>query len=158
MHLEPTRPRLLLEDYFSIIATLVSMGSIFLPWFTIQINASFADYTSVVDLGNFTGTYITGGILAITASIIAGLMHFFRIKWAFLAGVANLLVGVGYLTGGLSFTNQLLDNSIKNGEVSYIMNPQYGIYLFVFASIFQIISLTQSQRAYQVSLQKEIPF
>jgi len=158
MNLEPLKPRLLLEDYFSIIATLVSMGSIFLPWFTITISASFASYSSVVDLGNFSGTYITGGIIAITASITAGFMHFFRVKWAFLAGVANLLLGIGYLTGWLSFTSQLLDNSVTNGEVSYTMNPQYGIYLFVFASIFQIISLIQSQRAYQVSLQKEIPF
>lgn len=158
MRLEPLRPRLLLEDYFCIIATLVAMGSIFLPWFTINVNANFANYSSAVDLGNFTGTYASGGILALTASITAGFMHFFRIKWAFLGGVANLLLGIGYLTGWLSFTNQLLDNSIKTGEVSYTMNPQYGIYLFVFASVFQIISLIQSQRAYQVSLQKEIPF
>lgn len=158
MRLEPSRPRLLLEDYFSIIATLVSMGSIFLPWFNISIGTSFENYSSVVDLGIYTGTYITGGIIAITASITAGLMHFFRIKWAFVAGVANLLLGIGYLTGWLSFTSQLLDRSVTTGEVSYTMNPQYGIYLFIFASIFQIISLIQSQRAYQVSLQKGTPF
>jgi len=158
MRLEPSRPRLLLEDYFSIVATLVSMGSIFLPWFAINIKASFTNYSSVVDLGSFSGTYVTGGIFAILASISAGVMHFFRIKWAFIGGITNLLLGIGYLTGWLSFTSQLVDNSLAHSEVDYTMNPQYGIYLFVFASIFQVISLIHSQRAYQVFLQKENPF
>jgi hypothetical protein len=150
MRLEPLQPRLLVEDYFSIIATLIAIGSIFLPWFTIHVNANFANYSSGVELGSFTGTYATGGILALTASTTACFMHFFRIKWAFLGGVANLLLAIGYLTGWMNFASQLLHNTIKNGEVTYRMDPQYGLYLFLFASIFQIISLIQSQRAYRV--------
>lgn len=158
MRLEPLKPRGRLEDYFSVIATLVSIGSIFLPWFSINITAGFSEYRSGVDLGNFTGTYAMGGLFALTISIFIALLHFFRVRWAFMGGIVNLFLGLGYLTGWLSFTNQLLGDPSKMGQIAYKMEPQYGLQLFIFASIFQTISLTQSQRAYRESLQKENPF
>jgi hypothetical protein len=155
---EPPKHKLRREDYFSITAILVSIGSIFLPWFNVDVNTHFGGYKSGVDLGNYTGTYALGGLFALTASFSAGMMHFFRIKWAYLGGVLNLLVGVGYLTGWLSFHSQLLKHTDNLVKLDYTMEPQYGLHLFIFSSIFQIISLSQSQRAYRVSSQKENPF
>lgn len=156
--MEPLKPKLRWEDYLSILAIMVSIGSIFLPWFNVDINTSFAGYQSGVDLGNFTGTYAAGGIFALTASFSAGMMHYFRVRWAFLGGVLNLLLGVGYLTGRLDFHNQLLDSSTSLEKLDYTLEPQYGLRLFIFATIFQIISLIQSQRAYRVSSQKKTLF
>ncbi|MFZ9694803.1 MAG: hypothetical protein ACO3AY_02905 [Chitinophagaceae bacterium] len=156
--MEPLKPKLRWEDYLSITAILVTIGSIFLPWFKVDINTSFSGYQWGVDLGNFTGTYATGGIFALTTSFSAGIMHYFRVRWAFLGGVLNLFLGVGYLTGRLDFHNQLLDSSTNLGKFDYTLEPQYGLLLFIFASIFQIISLVQSQRAYRASLQKKTLF
>lgn len=156
--MEPLKPKLRWEDYLSIIAITVSIGSIFLPWFNVDITTNFSGYKSNVDLGNFTGTYAAGGIFALTASFSAGMMHFFRVRWAYLGGVLNLLLGVGYLTGWLSFHSQLLNSSNSLGKLEYTLEPQYGLQLFIFASIFQIISLIQSQRAFRVSSQKKTLF
>jgi hypothetical protein len=156
--LESLKPKLRWEDYLSIIAILVSIGSIFLPWFKVDIASSFSGYRSNVDLGSFTGTYASGGIFALTASFSAAMMHLFRVRWAYIGGVLNLLLGVGYLTGWLNFHSQLLDSSKNLANLDYTLEPQYGLQIFIFASIFQIISLVQSQRAYQVSSQKKSLF
>lgn len=155
MNWEPAGPDLRLEDYLSYVAILASAGSVFLPWFQIDLYASYLVYQTSVDLGNFNGAFVFGGKLSLIISIFAALMLFFRLRMAYFAGIINLTLGVSYLTGWLDYSSHLLDKYGKIGTLHCNLNPQYGIYLFIFSSLFLAISLIQSERAYREFLRKE---
>lgn len=155
MNREPAKPNVRTDDYLPFLAILVSAGSIFLPWFQIDLSASYHIYQTSLDLGNFNGAFAVGGKVALVITSLAALMLFFRIRMAYLTGLLNLSLGGSYLIGWLDFSGQLLDKSGKIGTFCCQLNPQYGLYLFIFSSLFLAISLVQSERAYREFLQKE---
>ena len=108
--------------------------SVFLPWIEITSSISFGGFNSSITI---SGIKNGGGFFGLLVALAGGYMVFKKIKFAFIAGALNFLIGLGYMLGwfdgGGSYTSSLVGISI---------NPKFGLYLFILASIvFMIFTL-----------------
>lgn len=130
-------------NYIALIAAGLSAVAVFLPWIEASSSASIGEYSSSFSSGGISGISISGGIFGLLLAIAGGVMALKQIKWAFTTGAINFINGLGYMLGwfgvnsGASFSTSLGGASVKAS-----IDPQVGLYLFVFASLtFAIFTL-----------------
>lgn len=136
-------------NYIALIAAGLSAIAVFLPWVEASSSASFGGYSANYSTGGISGILIGGGILGLLVALAGGFMALKNIKWAFIAGAVNFIIGLGYMLGwfgagvGANFSYSFGDGSAKAS-----VDPQVGLYLFVIASlVFMIFSLKNLKAA-----------
>jgi hypothetical protein len=129
-------------SYVAIIASITAACSVFLPWIEASSSASFMVHSANYTTGGISGISVKGGEFCLLISLACVYLAFKRIQWTFALGVVSLILGLGYMfnwfgTGSASYSSNFGGLS---AEVS--VNPQIGLYLFVFASlVFSIFTL-----------------
>jgi hypothetical protein len=132
---EPAEASRQSEDYLSLFAAAVAAGSVFFPWFHIELITSHSGYTNVQQYGNFNGTYLEGGWAGLTTACCCLIMTFLKLKWSALAGFFNVLIGLGYLLGWVDLSGKFLTADVTKGNAMLVVDPQTGLYLFLISSL-----------------------
>jgi hypothetical protein len=128
-------------NYVALVAAGIAAISVFLPWVEASSSARFGGFNSSWSSGGISGILLGGGIFGLLLALAGGFMAFKNIKWAFIFGVINFIDGLGYILGwfgagvGGSFSS-----SYGGGRVKASFDPQFGLYLFVLASLVFVIS------------------
>lgn len=134
MRKEPAVSGLRLEDYLCLLAAAVAAGSVFLPWFQIEITTAFEGNARHTPYGTFSGTFVEGGWAGLSLSLFGLVMLFLRIKWSGVPTFCNVLLGLGYLVGWIDLSEKIVANYSGNALVQ--IEPQAGLYMFVASSLF----------------------
>jgi len=136
-------------NYIALGAAGLAAISVFLPWVEASSSASFGGYSANYSSGGISGISIGGGIFGLLVALAGGFMAFKNIKFAFIAGALNFLNGLGYMLGwfgaggGGSYSS-----SFGGGSARASVDPQFGLYLFVLASlVFVIFTLKNLKEA-----------
>tara|TARA_B110000305_G_C19275314_1_gene556549 strand:+ start:449 stop:871 length:423 start_codon:yes stop_codon:yes gene_type:complete len=116
---------------------LVSAGiaaiSVFFPWIEVSASASIAGYgSSSFSTGGISGISLGGGIFGLILALAGGYMSFKKIKWAFLAGALNFIDGLSYMLGWAGSGGGASGSGFSSKSS---VDPQFGLYLFVAASL-----------------------
>jgi hypothetical protein len=125
-------------NYVALAAAGIAAVSVFLPWLEPSGTSSFGEYSSSYSLGKIPGISLGYGGIGLAMAVVGGFMAFKRIKWAFVAGVINVIDGLGYLLGWFNASaqsNYSINSSFGNASASASIDPQFGLYLFVIASV-----------------------
>ena len=101
---EPVEIRLPKQDYLSLLAAMVAAGSVFFPWFNIEVVTSYSGYTNHQLYGAFKGTYVEGGWAGLSRSLFCVVM-FFLLGISALIGLYPqlILVTIENVIRGLTF-------------------------------------------------------
>jgi hypothetical protein len=128
-------------NYIAIIATVVVVISVFLPWVETSSSVSYQGYHGSYSSGGINGFASGIGIAGLLLGIMGGIMAFNRAKYSFVLGLVNVLCGLGDIFGWFSFNGGAsFSSSFGGGSVSAKINPQFGLILFVIASLVFTIS------------------
>lgn len=121
-------------NYVVIIVSIIIVISVFLPWYEASSSSSFGDFNS---------SFSSGGILGLLLAFAGGFMALKNIKWAFITGVFNFFIGLGYMLGWFgSIGGVSYSSSYGGASAQASIDPQIGLYLFVIGSlIFAIFTL-----------------
>lgn len=128
-------------------ASILAIICIFLPWVEASTSANFGGYlggySSSYSSGGISGISIGGGVFGLIVALIGGFMVFKKFKYAFIAGIANLFDGLGYILGWFGESvNTSYDSSYFGVSASASVEPQIGLYLFVLASLIFVVFTT----------------
>jgi hypothetical protein len=125
-------------NYIAIVSSGLVVISIFLPW--LEVSSSFSGLgQSFGSSGSISGISISGGMFGVLVSLAGGFMAFKHIKWAFIAGVVNFLNGLGYMIGWFGVGGFSYSGSAGGVSAKGSIDPQIGLYLFVFSSLIFVI-------------------
>lgn len=133
MSKEPVETSLSKQDYISLLAAMVAAGSVFFPWFNVEVITSHSGYANYQLYGTFKGTYVEGGWAGLSLSFFCIVMIFLRNKWGSLTGLCNVLIGLSYLLGWVDLSGKFLETSTNNALLR--VEPQNGLYLFIASSL-----------------------
>jgi len=133
MRKEPAVSGLRLKDYVCLLAAAVAAGSVFLPWFKIEVAAISEGSARLTSYGTFKGTFVEGGWVGLSISLFSMVMLFLRVKWCLLAIPCNVLVGLGYLLGWIDLSKKI--PATNSGHEFIQVEPLTGLYLFVASSL-----------------------
>lgn len=130
-------------NYVVIIVSIIIVISVFLPWYEASSSSSFGDFNSSFSSGGISGISFGGGILGLLLAFAGGFMALKNIKWAFITGVFNFFIGLGYMLGWFgSIGGVSYSSSYGGASAQASIDPQIGLYLFVIGSlIFAIFTL-----------------
>lgn len=134
MSKEPAVAGFQAEEYLSLLAAAVAAGSVFFPWFQVEVVTSRSGYTTLQQYGFFNGTYLEGGWAGLSLALCCLVMAFLKVKWGTLAGLCNVLIGLGYLLGWVDLSAKFLTADFNKGNTMLLAEPQTGLYLFIFSS------------------------
>ena len=130
-------------NYIALIAAGLAAISVFLPWLEANSSLSFGNYSSSYSSGGVSGIAIGGGIWGLFVALGGLFLALKNNRWAFIAGVINVYIGVGYMLGWFSAganSSFSYGNDVTGiGSARVSLDPQIGLYLFVFASIAFVI-------------------
>lgn len=129
-------------NYIALAAAGIAAVSVFLPWLEPIGTSSFGGVSSSYSLGEMPGISLGYGGIGLTMAVVGGFMAFKHIKWAFVAGIINVIDGLGYLLGWFNVSAESSYNfssSFGNASASTSITPQFGLYLFIIASIVFVI-------------------
>jgi hypothetical protein len=130
-------------NFLALIAALISVLAVFLPWLEASSSASIGEYSANYSSGGISGISLGGGLFGLVVALTGGIMAFKHIKWSFAAGVINFTIGLGYILGWLNAGGDVSYSSGYGGaSASASITPQIGIYIFVLSSLlFSIFTL-----------------
>jgi len=144
-------------NYIALIAAGLTAISVFLPWVEVSSSVSLGGYTSEWSSGGFSGISFANGIIGLLLALAGGWMAFKNIKWAFIAGGVNFLNGLGYMLGWFSNTGSGSYSS-NYGSGSAGVNPLFGLYIFVIASLVFVIFTLKNLKKVKINEENEITF
>jgi hypothetical protein len=134
-------------NYAAIVLAAIAAISVFLPWAEATSSVTGFGNSSHYSSGGISGISIPAiGTVGLLMALIGGGLAIAGTKWASIFGIINVIDGIGYAFGwfdtkGKVNVNGAFGDSNYHAEVE--VNPQYGLYLFIFASfLFVIFSLT----------------
>jgi hypothetical protein len=135
-------------NYFAVIMAIIIVISVFLPWAEASSSVSFGGYNQSYHSGGVSGFLCGAGIIGVLIGIIGLIMALNCFRWTFVMGIFNFLIGIGFAFGWFSAGGSVSYNSgFGNGNASAHVDPQIGVFLFIFASlIFIFTSLTYLKR------------
>ena len=111
--------------------------SVFLPWVEASSSVSFAGYHGAWSSGGISGIQIGYGVFGLLMSLVGGGIAFTGNKWASIFGFINCIDGIGYIAGWFNLNgNMSYNTSYGSGNVHAGVHPQFGIILFIIASLF----------------------
>ena len=133
-------------NYPALITSILIIISVFMPWVEASCSASFMGQSANFTSGS-TGINFADGIFGILIAIIGGIMAYNRIKWTFLAGLLNSLVGIAHIFG---WFRSGYSSSYGSASVNASIQPQIGLILFVlFSLIFLIFTIRYVSNIYK---------
>jgi len=143
-------------NYIALIAAGLAAISVFLPWVEASSSIDAGIFGSHnYSTGAFSGIQFSEGILGLLAALAGGIMAFKNIRWAFIAGIFNFLNGLGYMLGwfqsGGSYSNSY-------SSVSSSIDPLFGLYIFLIASVVFVIFTLKDFKKVKISEENEIAF
>ncbi|MEI6822843.1 MAG: hypothetical protein WCL51_12985 [Bacteroidota bacterium] len=140
-------------NYFAVAMAVITIISVFLPWAEASSNVSFGGYSGSYHSGGISGFLVGPGIIGLIVAIIGLIMAFNCVKWTFVIGILNFLIGIGYILGWFNAGGSVSYNSnFGSGHASASVNPMFGLFLFVIASVlFGIGSFTYLNNNINVS-------
>ncbi|MEI6823771.1 MAG: hypothetical protein WCL51_17720 [Bacteroidota bacterium] len=122
-------------NYLAIGAAVLTAISVFMPWIGVSMSTSIGGFNSSFQSQGVAGTHFGDAIIGLLIALGGGFMAFKNIKWSFIAGVINFLIGIAHMFGWIGesggFNSAYAEASIK---------PQYGLYIFVIASVLFVIA------------------
>jgi len=123
---------------FALGAVAVTVISLFLPWLEVSASSGSSDVSVSFQPIIISGISIGYGIIGLLVALTGAYLAYKENKWTFLAGVFNFINGYGYLHKWFGAGTR---DSGNYGDVTSrsSVDPQYGIYVFIFASIAFII-------------------
>jgi|SRR5690554_2650350 len=128
-------------NYLAIVAAVIAVIAVFLPWVEGSSSASVGGYSASMSTGGVAGIQFGEGILALLIALSGGGMAFKNIKWSFIAGALNILIGIAYIFGWFNSLGGASMNSSYGGmSASSSIDPQYGLFIFILASLLFVIS------------------
>jgi len=145
---EPVEIRLPKQDYLSLLAAMVAAGSVFFPWFNIEVVTSYSGYTNHQLYGTFKGTYVEGGWAGLSLSLFCVVMIFLRNKWGSLTGLCNVLIGLSYLLGWVDLSSKFL--ATRKDNALLLVEPQNGLYMFIVSSLVCSVLIIRTHYASRV--------
>ena len=121
-------------NYPALGAIALSVLSVFLPWVQVSPAAGTYDLSEVFQPLTISGISIGYGIIGLLVALLGALLAYKEYKWAFIAGLVNLIDGYGYLHGWFGAGTH---DSGNYGDVTSRSTVDYklGLYLFVIASL-----------------------
>lgn len=132
-------------NYFAIGAAALAAISVFLPWVGVSMSTSIGGFNSSFQTQGVAGTHFGDAIIGLLIAIGGGFMAFKNIKWSFIAGVINFLIGIAHVFGWIGenggFNSSFAEVSVK---------PQYGLYIFVLASISFVIATIKYLKTHKI--------
>ena len=147
---EPAVAGLQAEDYLSLLAAAVAAGSVFFPWFQVEVVTSRSGYTTFQQYGFFNGTYLEGGWAGLSLALCCLVTAFLKIKWGTLAGLCNVLIGLSYLLGWVDLSAKFLTADSSKSNAMLLAEPQTGLYLFIFSSFACLMITSRTHYASRV--------
>lgn len=148
MSTEPAVSSIKPADYITMLAVTVTAGSIFLPWFHVEVTTTFEGFVHHTPYGSFRGTFVEGGWLGLSFSLLSIVLLFLQIRWGVLGALCNALVGLGYLTGQIDLSKKFI--AANAGSALMQVEPQSGLYLFVFSSLLSVVLILRTHYASRV--------
>ncbi|KXK40181.1 MAG: hypothetical protein UZ09_BCD002000447 [Bacteroidetes bacterium OLB9] len=127
-------------NQIALVAAGIAALSVFLPWLEISSSASAGGYSANYSTGGISGITVGGGIWGLLVALIGGYMAYKNIKFTFIAGALNFIIGIGYIFGWFGASTGVnggfnYNSSYGNASAQASINPQFGLYLFVLASL-----------------------
>jgi len=123
-------------NYLALGAVAISLLAIFSPWLEVSDSGNNAgdSFQPVI----IHGISIGYGIFGLLVALVGGFLVHKEYKWAFAAGIVNFITGYGYLHEWFGAGTH---DSGNYGDVTSksIIEPKFGIYLFIFASLAFIV-------------------
>lgn len=141
-----------LATFVALLAAGIAAFSVFLPWLSAASDSLLSMRNLSITVPGQTeavsGHSVSGGMLGLFLTFAGGIMALRESKWAFTAGIANVLVGISYLlfagTGdaGCVGSSFVTGSGIIPVSLTGMCNPQIGLYLFTGSSLlFAVFSL-----------------
>jgi len=123
-------------NYLALGAVAITLFAVFSPWLEVSDsgNPSGESFEPVIIHGISMGY----GIFGMLVALIGGFLVYKENKWTFAAGIVNFINGYGYLH---EWFGKGTHDSGNYGDVTSrsVVEPKFGIYLFIFASLAFII-------------------
>jgi len=126
--------------YIALVISLIAGVCVFLPWLRTEASGSILGFGAHMNVGDpLAGIKLPGGIPALIIALAGGTLALFKIKWSFVAGIANLINGLGYAFGWFK-QGVKYESSVARAGLDVI--PLYGLILFLVTSaLFVVIAL-----------------
>ncbi|MFM7645461.1 MAG: hypothetical protein ACKO41_01985 [Sphingomonadales bacterium] len=157
MRKEPALVGLQKVDFISLLAASMAAGSVFLPWFRVESLTSYAGYTHTHHYGLLRGTFVEGGWAGLSLSLFSLIMVFLRVRWSGLASLTNTFIGTGYLLGWVDLSGKFLQAPSQKYNSILHVEPQAGLYVFLFSSLVCTMTLFQKRYAFRESVRIQNP-
>jgi len=122
------------ENYPALGAVVLTVISLFLPWVEVSVAGGVSDLTAAPQLITVSGISIGYGLIGLLVILLGGFLAYKEYKWAFVAGIINVIDGYGYLKGWFGASTH---DSGNYGDISSKSSIDYksGLYLFIIASV-----------------------
>ena len=115
--------------------------SVFLPWVELSSSASYMGQNANYSSGGISGINFGGGIFGLLVAIAGCIMTFNKIKWTFVTGIITLFLGIAHVMGWMGTGNGIsFSSDIEGAHLSAGIHPQYGLYIFIIASVIFIFA------------------
>ena len=123
-------------NYLALGAVAITLLAIFSPWLEVSDSGNNAGETFQPVI--IHGISIGYGIFGLLVALVGGFLIYKEYKWTFAAGILNFINGYGYLH---EWFGKGTHDSGNYGDVTSksIVEPKFGIYLFIFASLTFIV-------------------
>ena len=125
-------------NYLALGAVACTIIAVFSPWVEVNVASGTSDLSE-----NFQPVIIHGismgyGIFGMLIALLGGFLVYRENKWTVVAGIVNFITGYGYLH---EWFGKGTRDSANYGDVTSqsSVDPKFGIYLFIFASLAFIV-------------------
>jgi len=121
-------------NYAALVVIAIAVFSIFMPWVQVTAAAGTYDLSQSFQPITISGIAIGYGIIGLLIALLGAFLAYKDNKWTFVAGIANVIDGYGYLHGWFGAATH---DSGNYGDVTSrsIVDFKLGLYLFILASL-----------------------
>jgi len=125
-------------NYLALGAVAITLISVFSPWLEVSDSVNSTDLSNSFEPVIIHGISIGYGIFGFFVALLGGYLVYKEFKWTFVTGIVNFINGYGYLHEWFGAGTH---DSGNYGDVTSqsIVDPKFGIYLFILASLAFII-------------------
>jgi len=125
-------------NYLALGAVAITLISVFSPWLEVSDSVNSTDLSNSFEPVIIHGISIGYGIFGFLVALLGGYLVYKEFKWTFVTGIVNFINGYGYLHEWFGAGTH---DSGNYGDVTSqsIVDPKFGIYLFILASLAFII-------------------
>lgn len=131
-------------DKIALVSVAVALIAVFFPWIEATSSVSAMGMSHSSSSGGISGINFGLGKFALLICAAGGFMVYKQIKWAFIAGAANILISVLYMFGMVTPSGGNYSSSF--GSASTSISPKWGLFLFAIASIVYVVRTVKDYR------------